>query len=38
MVSDKEGRRERRRALMTNLSFSATVLVCVAIVVVSFIR
>jgi polysaccharide chain length determinant protein (PEP-CTERM system associated) len=38
MSSDKERRRDRRRVLITNLSFSATVLVCVVIVVFSFLR
>jgi polysaccharide chain length determinant protein (PEP-CTERM system associated) len=37
MRSDKDRRRERRRATFINLGFSATVLVCVVIVVFSFI-
>jgi polysaccharide chain length determinant protein (PEP-CTERM system associated) len=38
MASDKDRRRERRRTLVKNLGFSATVFVCVVIVVYSFIR
>jgi uncharacterized protein involved in exopolysaccharide biosynthesis len=38
MTSDKDRQRERRRLVLTNVSFTATVAMCLAIVVYTFIR